>query len=85
MPLVIPACPPVVPNENPTGTYRRTVRVPSTWDNTWQLRLRFDGVDSAYHVRVNDNLVGTIKGPETLPSLTSQPSCQIETLPSRCR
>lgn len=50
------------PTENPTGTYRRTVRVPSTWDNTWQLRLRFDGVDSAYHVRVNDNLVGYNQG-----------------------
>lgn len=58
----IPVCPPVVPTENPTGTYRRTVRVPSSWDNTSQLRLRFDGVDSAYHVRVNDNLVGYAQG-----------------------
>lgn len=58
----IPVCPPVVPTENPTGTYRRTVRVPSSWDSTSQLRLRFDGVDSAYHVRVNDTLVGYAQG-----------------------
>jgi beta-galactosidase len=58
----IPVCPPYVPTENPTGTYRRTFQVPSTWDVDCQLRLRFDGVDSAYHVWVNKSLVGYAQG-----------------------
>ncbi|KAK3382644.1 glycoside hydrolase family 2 protein [Lasiosphaeria ovina] len=59
----IPVCPPFVPTENPTGTYRRTFHVPLSWDSTSQLRLRFDGVDSAYHVWVNGVLLGYAQGP----------------------
>ncbi|KAL2021392.1 hypothetical protein VTK56DRAFT_7257 [Thermocarpiscus australiensis] len=58
----IPVCPPHVPTENPTGTYRRTFYVPSSWESDSQLRLRFDGVDSAYHVWVNGALVGYAQG-----------------------
>lgn len=58
----IPVCPPHVPTENPTGTYKRSFSVPSTWDDSTQLRLRFDGVDSAYHVWVNGVLVGYAQG-----------------------
>lgn len=58
----IPVCPPYVPTENPTGTYRRSFHVPSTWDASSQLRLRFDGVDSAYHLFVNGVLVGYAQG-----------------------
>ncbi|KAK5658960.1 hypothetical protein OQA88_1778 [Cercophora sp. LCS_1] len=58
----IPVCPPHVPTENLTGTYRRTFEVPSSWDSSSQLRLRFDGVDSAYHVWVNGVLVGYAQG-----------------------
>lgn len=58
----IPVCPPDVPTENPTGSYRRTFHVPSTWDAQSQLRLRFDGVDSAYHIWVNGVLVGYAQG-----------------------
>ncbi|CAN8101529.1 unnamed protein product [Discula destructiva] len=58
----IPVCPPYVPTENPTGTYKRTFHVPSTWDGSDELRLRFDGVDSAYHVWVNGVLVGYAQG-----------------------
>lgn len=58
----IPVCPPYVPTENPTGTYRRTFHVPSSWQADSQLRLRFDGVDSAYHVWVNGVLVGYAQG-----------------------
>lgn len=58
----IPVCPPYVPTENPTGTYKRSFFVPSTWDASTQLRLRFDGVDSAYHVWVNGVLVGYAQG-----------------------
>ncbi|KAL4865079.1 hypothetical protein BDV12DRAFT_155556 [Aspergillus spectabilis] len=57
-----PVCPPYVPSENPTGTYRRTFHVPSEWDKSDQLRLRFDGVDSAYHVWVNGVEVGYAQG-----------------------
>jgi beta-galactosidase len=58
----IPVCPPHVPTENPTGTYRRTFHVPPSWDSNSQLRLRFDGVDSAYHVWINGTLVGYAQG-----------------------
>ncbi|KAK4194835.1 intracellular beta-galactosidase BgaD [Triangularia verruculosa] len=57
----IPVCPPFVPSENPTGAYRRTFYVPPSW-NDHQLRLRFDGVDSAYHVWVNGKSVGYAQG-----------------------
>ncbi|KAL2180602.1 glycoside hydrolase family 2 protein [Thermothelomyces heterothallicus CBS 202.75] len=57
-----PVCPPYVPTENPTGTYKRTFHVPSSWDRASQLRLRFDGVDSAYHVWVNGTLIGYAQG-----------------------
>jgi beta-galactosidase len=54
--------PPYVPTENETGTYRRSFHVPSDWDNSAQLRLRFDGVDSAFHVWVNGLPVGYSQG-----------------------
>ena len=57
-----PVCPPYIPIENPTGTYRRSFRVPSDWKSTSQLRLRFDGVDSAYHVWLNGAFVGYSQG-----------------------
>lgn len=58
----IPVCPPFVPSENPTGTYRRSFFVPGSWASTDQLRLRFDGIDSAYHVWVNGVLIGYAQG-----------------------
>ena len=58
----IPVCPPYVPTENPTGTYKRSFYVPTNWDASSQLRLRFDGVDSAYHLWVNGVLVGYAQG-----------------------
>ncbi|KAM0162055.1 hypothetical protein ACHAPG_002072 [Botrytis cinerea] len=57
-----PVCPPHVPTENPTGTYRRSFQVPKSWDKSSQLRLRFDGVDSAFHVWVNGQFVGYSQG-----------------------
>ncbi|KAJ1331846.1 evolved beta-galactosidase subunit alpha [Microdochium nivale] len=57
-----PSCPPHIPDENPTGTYRRTFCVPADWDASSQLRLRFDGVDSAYHVWLNGTFVGYSQG-----------------------
>ena len=57
-----PVCPPFVPTENPTGTYRRSFHVPENWDQDSQLRLRFDGVDSAFHLWVNGSFVGYSQG-----------------------
>ncbi|KAH8658465.1 family 2 glycosyl hydrolase [Xylariales sp. PMI_506] len=57
-----PVCPPYPPTQNPTGTYRRAFHVPSSWDRASQLRLRFDGVDSAYHIWVNGILIGYAQG-----------------------
>lgn len=57
-----PACPPHVPDDNPTGTYKRLFSVPACWEQDAELRLRFDGVDSAYHVFVNGSLVGYAQG-----------------------
>ena len=50
-----------VPQEdNPTGSYRRTFRVPKTWDGR-QVFINFDGVDSAFHLWINGQLVGFSK------------------------
>ncbi|KAL1843856.1 hypothetical protein VTJ49DRAFT_7207 [Mycothermus thermophilus] len=57
-----PVCPPNVRTDNPTGTYRRTFHVPASWERHSHLRLRFDGVDSAYHVWVNGTLIGYAQG-----------------------
>ena len=57
-----PVNPPHVPTENPTGSYRRTFRVPRDWDPKAALRLRFDGVDSAYHLWLNGFLLGYAQG-----------------------
>ncbi|KAF4447193.1 beta-galactosidase [Fusarium austroafricanum] len=57
-----PSTPPFIPTENPTGTYRRSFKVPAEWGSTSQLRLRFDGVDSAYHVWLNGSFVGYSQG-----------------------
>ncbi len=42
---------------NPTGCYRRTFTVPEQWRGR-QVFLNFDGVDSAFHVWLNGELIG---------------------------
>lgn len=56
-----PVDPPHVPTENPTGSYRRTFSVPTSWHGQ-QIRLRFEGVDSAFQVWVNGVEVGYSQG-----------------------
>lgn len=56
-----PADPPYVPDENPTGCYRRTFTVPSGWKGR-QHFLLFEGVDSCFDVWVNGKHVGLSKG-----------------------
>jgi beta-galactosidase len=56
-----PADPPRVPhNDNPTGSYRREFEIPDSWKDR-QVFLVFDGVDSAFYVWVNGELVGFSK------------------------
>ncbi|SED64014.1 glycoside hydrolase family 2 TIM barrel-domain containing protein [Ruania alba] len=57
-----PVDPPFVPDENPTGDYRRTVEVPAPWRESGRVLLRFDGVESFAQVWVNGHEVGTFSG-----------------------
>lgn len=53
-----PPQPPLVPrDENAVGSYRRTFRVPESWQGR-ALFLELDGVTSAFYVWVNGSLVG---------------------------
>ncbi|CAH0056872.1 unnamed protein product [Clonostachys solani] len=62
MALPFPVDPPNVPLfENETGLYVREFKVPADFSGH-QLRLRFEGVDSAFHVYVNSELVGYSQG-----------------------
>jgi len=57
-----PVDPPKVPYDaNETGCYLRTFTVPKTF-KSHQLRLRFEGVDSAFHVWVNGKEIGYSQG-----------------------
>jgi len=57
----IPVDPPRVPDENPTGDYRTTFRVPADWPGG-RIVLRFGGIDSAGLVRLNGTTVGRTTG-----------------------
>jgi len=57
--------PPHVPHDfNPLGSYRRTFEVPDTWDGR-QVILHFAGVDSAFYLWVNGEMVGYSQGSRT--------------------
>lgn len=56
-----PGDPPNVPLLNETGSYWRTFAVPREWDGQ-QIRLRFEGVDSAFHLYINEKEVGYSQG-----------------------
>ncbi|MGR0159021.1 glycoside hydrolase family 2 TIM barrel-domain containing protein [Paenarthrobacter nitroguajacolicus] len=53
---------PHVPDENPTGDYRRSFEVPASWDHTGRTVLRFDGVESRYKVWLNGVEIGVGTG-----------------------
>ena len=57
-----PIDPPHVPDENPTGDYRRQVDVPADLAGCERVVLRFDGVESMFRVWVNGDEVGTASG-----------------------
>lgn len=53
-----PVEPPFVPDDNPTGDYRRTFELDESWDEAAAVLLRFDGVESHYRVWVNGVEIG---------------------------
>ena len=57
-----PIDPPHVPDENPTGDYRRNVQIPDDWSEAERILLRFDGVESMYKVWVNGDEIGVATG-----------------------
>ena len=56
-----PVDPPFVPDENPTGDYRRRFAVPEDWRDRDAV-LRFEGVDSCLCAWLNGEPVGTSMG-----------------------
>ncbi len=56
-----PVDPPHVPDENPTGEYRRTVELPEGWLGE-RVLLRFAGVDSLFTVWLNGIELGSASG-----------------------
>jgi beta-galactosidase len=58
----MPVDPPNVSfTDNETGSYVRSFTVPEEFKNS-QIRLRFEGVDAAYHIWVNGKQVGYSQG-----------------------
>lgn len=60
----IPANPPYVSEENPTGLYRHNFDIPDTWDGR-RIFIVFDGVDSAFYLWINGEKVGYSQGSRT--------------------
>ena len=56
-----PVTPPNVSYLNPTGSYWRQFEIPERWDDQ-SIRVRFEGVDTAFHVYVNGEEVGYSQG-----------------------
>jgi beta-galactosidase/beta-glucuronidase len=60
-PFPIDDLPRVPEDDNPTGCYRRTFTLPREWDGR-QIFLLFEGVDSAFHLWINGQMVGYSQG-----------------------
>jgi len=58
--MPFPDSPPGVPEENPTGVYRRTFTLPEAWQNR-RIVIHFDGVESMLLLYVNGQEVGMSK------------------------
>ncbi len=55
--MPFPGPPPRLPDRNPTGVYRRTVRVPRAWARR-RIVVRVDGAESVHAVYLNGSFVG---------------------------
>ena len=53
----IPVMPPMVPNHNPVGVYKRTFELPESFKNNI-IKISFLGVSSSYHLYINKKEVG---------------------------
>ena len=60
-PFPIDAANSVPIDDNPTGCYRHTITVPENWQGR-QIFLTFEGVDSAFYLWVNGQMVGYSQG-----------------------
>ena len=56
--------PPTVPDDNPTGVYRRRFEVPDAWRDR-RVVLHFGGAEGALHVVLNGEAVGIAKDART--------------------
>lgn len=57
--------PPFIPHErNPVGSYRKTFRIPATWRDR-EVRVHFEGVESAFYLWCNGTQVGFSKDSRT--------------------
>lgn len=61
-----PVDPPHIPDNNPTGSYRRSFHVSESWDER-EIFIVFEGVDSAFQLWINGQFVGFSQGSH-LPS-----------------
>ncbi|MEU1529679.1 glycoside hydrolase family 2 TIM barrel-domain containing protein [Streptomyces fagopyri] len=57
-----PIDPPHVPDENPTGDYRRHFEMAADWSGAERVVLRFDGVESLFRLWVNGEEIGAASG-----------------------
>ncbi|MET8405571.1 glycoside hydrolase family 2 TIM barrel-domain containing protein [Streptomyces sp900116325] len=57
-----PIDPPHVPDENPSGDYRRHFDMPADWSAAERVVLRFDGVESLFRLWVNGDEIGSASG-----------------------
>ncbi|MCB0069202.1 MAG: beta-galactosidase, partial [Caldilineaceae bacterium] len=62
--MPFPNLPPDVPDENPTGVYRRTFTIPAGWHDR-RIVLHFGGCEGALYVHVNGEPVGLNKDART--------------------
>lgn len=53
-----PCQPPRVPDANPTGCYSRRFTLPASWSANGQVRIIFDGANSALHLWCNGHWIG---------------------------
>ena len=69
-----PVDPPYVPDDNPTGEYRRTFEIPESWPGGDAV-LRFEGVDSCFAVWCNGVELGNSKGSRLPVEFDGRRSC----------
>jgi beta-galactosidase len=62
--MPFPERPPHVPDENPTGIYRRSFSIPRSWAGR-RIVLRFGGTEGVLHVLLNGEPVGIAKDSRT--------------------